>query len=59
MRPYNWYLGKNVTGIESNNTTNIENAQITYYISDIPKNNLDNFKELKTIDNLYLYEKTN
>ena len=58
MRPYHWYLGENVTGIESNNTTEIENANITYYISDIPKNDLDNFRELKSIDKLYLYEKS-
>ena len=58
MRPYHWYLGKNVTGIESNATTDIANANITYYISDIAKNDLNNFKELKTIDKLYLYEKT-
>ena len=57
MRPYHWYLGENVTGIESNNTTKIESANITYYISNIPKNDLDNFKELKNIDKLYLYEK--
>ena len=57
MRPYHWYLGENVTGIESNNTTEIESANITYYISDIPKNDLDNFKEIKSIDKLYLYEK--
>ena len=58
MRPYHWYLGENVTGIESNNTTEIENANIAYYISDIPKNDLDNFRELKSIDKLYLYEKS-
>ena len=59
MRPYHWYLGKNVTGIESNATADIESANITYYISDIPKNDLYNFKELKSIDKLYLYEKSN
>ncbi|MBQ2635640.1 MAG: glycosyltransferase family 39 protein [Methanobrevibacter sp.] len=58
MRPYHWYLGENVTGIQSNNTTEIESANISYYISDIPKNDLDNFRELKSIDNLYLYKKT-
>lgn len=58
MRPYHWYLGGNVTGIESNNTTEIESADIAYYISDIPKNDLDNFKEITSIDKLYLYKKT-
>lgn len=58
MRPYHWYLGKNVTGIESDNTTKINEANITYYISDIPQNNLNSFKEIKNIDNLYLYKKS-
>lgn len=57
MRPYNWYLGNNITGIESDNLTKIESENITYYISDIAQNNLNNFKEIKSIDNLYLYEK--
>ena len=58
MRPYHWYLGENITGIESNDTEKIENANITYYISDIAKNDLNGFKEMKSIDNLYLYQKT-
>jgi NhaP-type Na+/H+ and K+/H+ antiporter len=58
MRPYHWYLGKNITGIESDNSTKIEQANITYYISDIPQNNLNSFKEIKNIDNLYLYKKS-
>jgi hypothetical protein len=58
MRLYHWYLGKNVTGIESNNQTKIEQVNITYYISNIPQDNLTNFKEIKNIENLYLYEKS-
>ena len=58
IRPYHWYLGKNITGIESDNQTKIESANITYYISDIPQDNLNNFKEIKSIDNLYLYKKS-
>lgn len=57
MRPYHWYLGENITGIESDNLTKIDSSNITYYISDIPQNNLNNFKEIKNIDNLYLFEK--
>ena len=57
MRYYHWYLGKNITGIESNNLTKIKDANITYYISDIPQNNLNSFSEIKNIENLYLYEK--
>ena len=58
MRPYHWYLGGNITGIESNNQTKIQQGNISYYISDIPQNNLTNLKEIKNIDNLYLYEKS-
>lgn len=57
IRPYHWYLGENITGIESDNQTKIDESNITYYISDIPQNNLNNFKEIKSIDNLYLYKK--
>lgn len=57
IRPYHWYLGKNIVGIESDNLTKIKEGNITYYISDIPQNNLSNFKEIKNIDNLYLYKK--
>ena len=56
-RIYNWYLGKNITGIESDNSAKIESANISYYISDLPQNNLTSFKEIKHIDNLYLYKK--
>lgn len=57
-RPFNWYLGDNIIGIESYDTSRIDNANMTYYISDIPQNDLNNFKEIITIDNLHLYEKT-
>ena len=58
MRPYHWYLGKNITGIESNDTTKIQHGNISYYISDIHYNNLTNFNEIKNIDNLYLYKRS-
>ena len=57
MRPYHWYLGENITGIESDNLTKIKSSNITYYISDIPQNNLNNFKEIRSIDSLYLFKK--
>ena len=57
MRPYHWYLGENVTGIESYNTTKIEATNISYYISNTPQNDLNNYKEIKNIGNLYLYKK--
>lgn len=56
MRFYHWYLGSNVTGIESSNQTAIDSSNVTYYISDIPEN-LNNYTEIKEIDNLYLYER--
>ena len=58
MRPYNWYLGENITGIESNNQSKIESANITYYISDIAQNNLSDFRQITSIDNLYLYKRS-
>ena len=58
MRHFNWYLGENVTGIESDNITKIETSNISYYISDIPQNDLNNYKEIKNIDNLYLYKES-
>ena len=58
MRPYNWYLGENITGIESNNQSKIKSANITYYISDIAQNNLSDFRQITSIDNLYLYERS-
>lgn len=56
-RPYQWYLCKEVIGIESNNITKIENTNITYYISDVPQDNLTKFKEIECIDNLYLFKR--
>lgn len=58
MRYYHWYLGKNITGIESNNQSKIESGNISYYLSDIKQNNLSNFTEIKNINNLYLYKRS-
>lgn len=56
MRPYLWYLGYNVTGIESSDPEAIDNSNVTYYISDVPLNDLKNYSEIKVIDKLHLYE---
>ena len=58
IRPYLWYLGENVTGIESNNLAKIEQSNVTYYISNVKIDNLTGYYEKTNIDNLYLYEKT-
>ena len=55
MRPYLWYLGYNVTGIESTNIDAIDNSNVTYYISNTPLD-LNNYHEIKTVDILHLYE---
>ena len=58
MRPYHWFLGGNVTGIESDDTKAIDESNVTYYISDVKLNNLTNYTEIKNIHKLYLYEKS-
>ena len=58
IRPYYWYLGENVTGIESHNLTKIEASNVSYYISNGELNGLNGYKEIKNIGRLYLYEKT-
>lgn len=56
MRPYLWYLGYNVTGIESSNPQAIDSSNVTYYISDVELGNLENYHEIKVIDRLHLYQ---
>jgi len=55
MRPYLWYLGYNVTGIESSAVSAIDSSNITYYISD-KQLDLNNYTEIKTVDKLHLYK---
>ena len=55
QRPYNWYLGENVMGIENSDTQKIDESNITYYISR-EKLDLENFTLIKDIDNLHLYQ---
>ena len=59
MRPYLWYLGENVTGIESSTLTKIEQSNVTYYISNAKLDGLNGYNEKTNIDYLYLYEKIN
>lgn len=58
IRPYYWWLGKNVVGIPTASTDKIENSNLTYYISNGKLNDLKNYSEIKNIDTIYLYEKT-
>lgn len=57
MRPYLWYLGYNVTGIENNNTPAIDASNVSYYISEGYLNNSVNYTEIEHFNQLYLYEK--
>ena len=58
IRPYYWFLGDKSPGIESKDTQKIIDSNVTYYISNRPQPNLTGYKEIKQIENLYLYEKT-
>lgn len=57
MRPYHWFIGENVTGIESGNLEAIDSSDVDYYISNTKLTTLENFSEIKNIGELYLYEK--
>ena len=57
IRPYRWYLGGNVIGIENFKHEQIDSSNISYYISNVKIDDLNNFTEIKNIDYLYLYEK--
>ena len=57
IRPYLWYLGDNVIAIENNAYEKIDSSNVSYYISNAKIDNLNNYTEIKNIDNLYLYEK--
>lgn len=56
LRPYTWYLQTDVTGIPTANTDVIEQSNVTYYISN-KELNLTNYTQIKTVDDIYLYEK--
>lgn len=58
MRPYHWFIGENITGIETGEVEAIDSADIDYYISNIKINDLKNFSEIKNIGELYLYKKS-
>ena len=58
IRPYEWYLGHNITGITKTNTTAIDESNVTYYISNSELNNLNNYTKIKTIGEQYIYQKT-
>ena len=57
IRPYIWLYGPNAIGLVSRNQTAIDQADISYYISESRLYELENFTEIKTFNNLYLYER--
>ncbi|WP_409200576.1 glycosyltransferase family 39 protein [Methanobrevibacter sp. DSM 116169] len=56
VRYYSWYLLKYVEAYPSQNQTKIDNSDLDYYISNKTQD-LDNFKEIKNIGTLYVYER--
>lgn len=58
IRPFTWWLGGNVTGIPSGNQTEIDGSNVTYYISNQKLDNVTNYTEIKSIDQIHLYERT-
>lgn len=59
IRPYSWWLGSNTIGIPSDNQSQIDQSNVSYYISNKHMDNLTNFTEIKNINELYLYKNTN
>lgn len=58
VRAYNWWLGENLLPIRSSDENLIDESNVTYYISDNVLNNITNYTEIKTIDNIHIYEKS-
>lgn len=56
IRPYLWWIGENVGGIPISNKTAIDNSNLTYYIANKKLDDLQNYTEIKNINNLYLYK---
>jgi hypothetical protein len=59
IRPFTWWLGGNVTGIPSGNQSAIDESNVTYYISNQKLDNLTNYTEIKSINEISIYEKIN
>ena len=59
IRPYSWWLGGNTTGIPNDLVDEIDASNVTYYISNQRIDNFTNYKEVKNIDQLYLYKNVN
>lgn len=59
IRPYGWWLGGNTIGIPSGSQDEIDQSNVTYYISNQKLDNLTNYTEIKNINQLYLYENIN
>lgn len=58
VRAYNWWLGGNLLAIESSAEDIIDSSNVTYYISNKELTNVINYTEIKTINDVYIYEKS-
>ena len=58
VRAFNWWLGENLQPISSYNVDEIDQSNVTFYISNKVLDNLTNFTEIKNINNLYIYERS-
>ena len=58
IRPFSWWLGKNITGIVSDNETAIDESNATYYISNRQLTNISNYTPIENFGKIYLYEKS-
>lgn len=58
VRAYNWWLGEHLLPIESSDEDIIDSSNATYYISDNVLKNVTNYTEIKTINNIHIYEKS-
>lgn len=58
IRPFRWWLGENIWGIPTQFTNKIDKSNYTYYISNTKIDKLQNYTEIKNINEMYLYKKT-
>ena len=58
IRPFSWWLGKNIIGLVSDNESAIDKSNATYYISNRPLANISNYTPIENFGKIYLYEKS-
>lgn len=57
IRPYKWYLEKNIIPVKHSNLDQLSVRNVTYYISKEPAGHIENFTEIKSIEGIYLYKR--